>query len=255
MNGLALCAGVGGLERALSLLLEGYRTVCYVEREVTVVSAIVKQMEKGYLAPAPIWDDVTTFDGRMWREKVDIVTAGYPCQPFSKIGNQGGEQDSRYIWPDIYRIINETGPKVVVIENVANHLRNGFDRTVRDLVKSGYRVASGLFEAIEAGAPFKRRRLFAVAFGKGVERLVAGETISFAGPWRWRGKEDLCRIFDAPFERGDRWPEPLVRGMDDGLACRADRLRMCGNGVNPYQAALAILALAAKLEGVEGNGS
>lgn len=79
VNGLALCAGIGGLELGLQIALPGYSTVCWVEREIAVASRLAARMEEGHLSPAPIHSDVRTFSGEPWRGLVDIVTAGYPC--------------------------------------------------------------------------------------------------------------------------------------------------------------------------------
>ena len=116
MNGLALCAGVGGLELGLTLAIPGYRTVGYVEREAFSASTLVGRMEEEALGPAPVWDDLSTFDGRPWRGKVDIVTAGFPCQPFSAAGKGLGTEDERWLWPDIERVIREVQPRWVFLE-------------------------------------------------------------------------------------------------------------------------------------------
>ena len=91
--GLALSAGIGGLELGIRLALgaERYRTVCYVEWESYAASTLVARMAAQEMDDAPIWDDVKTFDGRPWRGVVDLLTAGYPCQPFS---NAGLKQDA-----------------------------------------------------------------------------------------------------------------------------------------------------------------
>src|SRR5262249_54028738 len=123
---LSLCAGYGGIDLGLELALPGARTVCYVEREATAAGLLVSRFEDGPLDPAPIWSDVKTFDGRPWRGAVDIVVAGYPCQPFSCAGKQLGTKDPRHLWPDVARIIRQVQPEQVFLENVDAHLRLGF---------------------------------------------------------------------------------------------------------------------------------
>ncbi len=118
VNGLALCAGVGGLELGLALANPGYRSVGYVERESYATAILVARMGEQALDPAPVWDDLTTFDGRPWRGKVDLISAGFPCQPFSAAGKQKGTDDERWLWPDIARIIREVQPGYVFLENV-----------------------------------------------------------------------------------------------------------------------------------------
>ena len=67
MNGLALCAGVGGLELGLQLACPDYATVCYVERELYSAAVLAQRMAEGHLEDAPVWDDLETFDGTAWR--------------------------------------------------------------------------------------------------------------------------------------------------------------------------------------------
>src|SRR3990172_13273064 len=85
VNELALFAGAGGGLLASKWLL-GWRTVCYVEWETYAVEVLKARIRDGWLDDAPIWDDAFTLDGRPWRGCVDIVTAGFPCQPFSIAG-------------------------------------------------------------------------------------------------------------------------------------------------------------------------
>lgn len=79
-NGLSLCAGAGGLDMGLMLAEPEFHTRCFVEWELYPRSTIIAAQNAGYFAPAPIWDDVTTFDGRPFRGAIDTILAGYPCQ-------------------------------------------------------------------------------------------------------------------------------------------------------------------------------
>jgi len=163
LNGLALCSGIGGLELGLHIALDGYRTVCHVEREAFCASDLVEGMEDPDMGQAPVWDDVADFDGRRWRGVVDIITAGYPCQPFSVAGCRRGVEDPRHIWPDIANIIRAVEPSLVFLENVPGHLKLGFDVVAGELSEMGYRVAATLLTAQEIGASHKRERMFVLA--------------------------------------------------------------------------------------------
>ncbi len=167
MNGLALCAGVGGLELGLHIALEEYRTVGYVEREAFAAATLMAGMEDPEMGRAPVWDDLATFDGRPWRGVVDIVSAGYPCQPFSVAGRRRGAADPRHLWPHIARIIGETGPPLVFLENVPSHLNLGFYEVARDLFRLDYAVEAIPRRASDLGATHKRERLFVLAHRKG----------------------------------------------------------------------------------------
>ena len=169
-NILALCSGVGTLELGLKLAVPDARTVCYVEREIYAVAVLAKRMQEGDLDDAPVWTDITTFDGTAWRGCVDILAAGYPCQPFSAAGKKKGMEDERWVWKDIARIVDEVKPTTCFFENVPGHLRLGFEQVVYDLSDMGFRVKAGLFTAQEIGAPQRRERLFIVAHSRERDR-------------------------------------------------------------------------------------
>ncbi len=164
MNGLALCAGVGGLELGLRLAFgPTYRTVCYVEREVYCAEILARRMEEGYLDLAPIWDDLATFDGRPWRGAVDIISAGLPCQPYSLAGSRHGHDDERAVWPAWVRIVRECEPAHVFLENVPPFLKH-FEPVYDELLGMGFELPPpALYTAAECGAPHIRRRLFITA--------------------------------------------------------------------------------------------
>ena len=182
LRGLALCAGVGGLELGLHLAEPGYRTVCYVERDAFAAATLVARMADQALCDAPLWDNVASFDGRPWRGTVDLISAGYPCQPFSFAGKRRGEEDARHLWPHIARIINEVRPRFVFCENVEGHLTLGFPDVGRQLQGMGFRVKAGLFSAYETGASHWRRRLFILADADGLRDRESGGP-SFEGSW------------------------------------------------------------------------
>ena len=163
MNGLALCSGIGGLDLGLHIAIDGYRTICHVEREAYCAAALVARMEDEALDSAPVWDDITTFDGHPWRGIVDIISAGYPCQPFSVAGRRAGVEDPRHLWPHVARIIGECEPRFVFLENVPGHLNLGFDEVAEDLDGMDYEVAATLLTASELGATHRRERLFVLA--------------------------------------------------------------------------------------------
>ncbi|WP_354553904.1 DNA cytosine methyltransferase [Rhizobium aquaticum] len=181
LNGLALCAGVGGLEVGLHIAEPGYRTVCYVEREVFPAATLVARMADAALDNAPVWDDVTTFDGVPWRRKVHLVTGGYPCQPFSFSGLRKGEDDPRHLWPSIRRIVSEVEPEWCFFENVEGHLSLGASTVIGDLRSMGFRVKAGLFSALECGASQIRRRVFIMAHADKVAILQPDRTGAFVG--------------------------------------------------------------------------
>lgn len=163
LNGLALCGGVGGLERGIESVFVDFRTVCYVEGEAYAAACLISQMEKGWIYEAPVWSNVRTFDGKPWRRKVDIISGGFPCQPFSKAGKQKGKDDERHLWPDISRIIGEVQPSIVILENVPNVIDYAGTDIFGDLAKMGYNSAWGIVRASDANAPHQRARFFSIS--------------------------------------------------------------------------------------------
>ncbi|WP_394227063.1 DNA cytosine methyltransferase [Paracoccus marcusii] len=225
--GLSLCSGAGGLDLGLAIAIPGYRAVGHVERETYPAATLVARMEDASLDQAVVWDDVGTFDGRPWRGAVDIVTAGYPCQPFSVAGKRRGADDPRHLWPHVARIIGEVEPPFVFLENVAHHLRLGFPEVASGLVGMGYRLAAGLFTAAEVGAPHKRERLFILAIREGDE--LADPTRLLWHPLEWREPDGTAApVADTEGEREREpadethalsrswapWDEPRDHGRD-----------------------------------------
>ncbi len=239
INILSICAGVGGLELGLHLALGGRaRTVGYVEREAYAASTLVARMEDSCLDQAPVWDDLCTFDGTAWRGCVDIVSAGFPCQPFSSAGKRLMERDPRYLWPQVCRVIAEAEPGLVFIENVAAAIPHPAHEWRCDLERMGFKVADDLFSAEEVGADFEGIRWFA---------LGAASRIRWQGwlPTSPSPHGEPQRPSSAPVRA---WPsESEPAGVADGVAHWMDRLRACGNGVVPLQAAYAFCTLAAAI--------
>jgi len=96
-------------------------------------------------------------------EPVDIITAGYPCQPFSNAGLRKGVLDERHLWPYIKQAISTIRPSIVILENVRGHFKLGFREVLTDLTCIGYDVRWSIVRASDVGAPHRRERLFAVA--------------------------------------------------------------------------------------------
>lgn len=159
---MTLFAGAGG--GLLGSRLLGWRTICYVEHDKYRVNVLKARIRDGYLNDAPIWDDVQTFDGHPWVGLVDIVTAGFPCQPFSAAGKRLGEQDERNRWPDTIRIIRIVRPEFVLLENSPRLTSNSYFNTILgDLASSGYSARWDCIPASAIGAYHERDRLWIVA--------------------------------------------------------------------------------------------
>ena len=160
---LSLCAGYGGLDLGLKRACPALRTIAYAEIEAFACELLLARMEAGQLDQAPIWTDVRTFPWDGFCDQVDILSAGYPCQPFSQAGLQLGSTDPRHLWPAIIQGIQIARPGLVFLENVHGHLALGLDAVLRDLQHAGYRSTFGLHSAAEIGACHERKRLFILA--------------------------------------------------------------------------------------------
>ena len=163
---IGLCAGYGGIEFGLRRAISTLRSVALCEIEAFAVANLVAKMEAGLLEPAPIWTDLKTFPWESFRNRVDILTGGYPCQPFSSAGKRAGEDDPRHLWPFIASGIRLLQPRLCFFENVEGHISLGLPDVIEDLVGLGYRTTWGIFSASEVGAPHQRKRVFILAYNQ-----------------------------------------------------------------------------------------
>ncbi len=184
---LALFAGAGG--GILGGLLLGWRTVCAVEINDKRRRMLLARQRDGILPRFPIWDDVTTFDGRFWKDKVDVVSGGFPCQDISIAGSGGGIRGSRSgLWTEMARIIGEVQPAYVLVENSPMLLNRGIDVVLGDLACLGYDARWGVISAADSiwslGYPavdHERKRIWIVGEASDTKKQGAGE--NHRGVW------------------------------------------------------------------------
>ncbi len=151
----SLCSGYGGLDMAVEAYYNAETVwMCDIDKYASIV---IK--ERWGL---PNLGDLKSVD---WAaiEPIDILTAGYPCQPFSTAGQRKGLEDERHIWPYIKEIIGTLQPKQVILENVRGHLTLGFKEVLKDLTQIGYDAKWAIVRASDVGAPHRRERLFVIA--------------------------------------------------------------------------------------------
>jgi DNA (cytosine-5)-methyltransferase 1 len=157
---ISFCSGYGGIERGLDLAGVEHRVLAYVEIEAFAIANLVAKMESGQLVPAPIFTDLKTFPAHLFRDCVDIITGGYPCQPFSAAGKRLGTEDPRHLWPFIRQHIQTIRPVRCMFENVEGHISLGLREVIGDLENAGYQATWGIFSAAEVGAPHQRKRVY-----------------------------------------------------------------------------------------------
>ena len=192
MNELALFAGAGG--GILGGKLLGWRTVCAVELDAYCRRVLLARQRDGCLEPFPVWDDVTTFDGRPWAGLVDIVTGGFPCQDISSAGKRAGIDGERSgLWSEFARIIGEVRPRYVFVENSPMLTSRGLGRVLGDLAALGFDAEWGVLGAHHAGAPHKRDRIWVVArHPDRDDEPQVGSIRGEQGPDAGRVRGDVC---------------------------------------------------------------
>ena len=170
------CAGYGGIHLGLKRAIPNLRVIAYGEIEAFAVANLVAKMEAGLMDCAPVWSDLKTFPCEAFRDRVDLLVAGYPCQPFSAAGKRLGTEDPRHLWPHIARSIRIIRPRMCFFENVEGHISLGLREVIGELESMGYKVSWGIFSAREVGAPHQRKRVFILAYDKslGIQGCGAG---------------------------------------------------------------------------------
>ena len=200
----------------------------------------------------PIAEDVKELasDPRRLVPDCDILTAGYPCQPFSQAGVRRGEEDDRHIWPEIFTIVQAKWPTWCVFENVSGHISLGLDQVLSDLESKGYAVQPFVVPACAVDAPHRRDRVWIIAAHTDSDSKSNGTVNAESGFWELGasnvGHADSQRLqgqrqqpSGVGAEQRDpcdlRWwlPEPAVGRVANGIPRRVDRLKGLGNAIVP----------------------
>ncbi len=175
MRELSLFSGAGG--GLLGTKLLGWSAVGYVEFNDYCQRVLTQRIKDGYLEKAPIFSDIRAFISEGYAESykgmVDVITAGFPCQPFSVAGKGLGVDDPRNMWPATRDCLDIIRPRNALLENVPGLLTHGYIRRIfGDLAEMGYDCRWGIIGADDAGAPHRRKRLWIVAnsSSKGLQR-------------------------------------------------------------------------------------
>jgi DNA (cytosine-5)-methyltransferase 1 len=200
---VSLCAGYGGIDLGLGRAIPNLRTIAFSEIEAFACANLVAKMEEGLLDAAPIWTNLKTFPWSEFRDRVDILSGGYPCQPFSAAGKRLGRDDPRHLWPWIADGIIPMRPRVCFFENVEGHISLGLREVISELEGLGYATTWGIFSAREVGAPHQRKRIFILAYCKqqGLEGLA--RYVTNRGQSGWNNSQA-----DGSAPQGGLWRRP-----------------------------------------------
>jgi len=212
---LSLFSGIGGLDLAAEMA--GIKTVGQCEW----ADYPTKVLERHW-PDVPRWRDIRTLTKESFYEKtglrtVDIVSGGFPCQPFSLAGPRRGEEDDRYLWPEMLRVIHELRPAWVLGENVPGIVNLALDTVLSDLENEGYAGQAFIIPACGVDAPHRRDRVAILAYSvnrsgslRRNRQLQDTEENGREGPDHGRGTEATLS--------GQRWEnESRPSGMADGL--------------------------------------
>ena len=163
MKTLDLCAGIGGI--TLAGEWAGMTPVAFCEIEPYAQKVLQKHWPH-----VPIISDIHDVTKEALEQHgvgaIDLVSAGYPCQPFSTAGKRRGKEDDRYIWPEVRRVIQEIRPRWFVGENVPGHITMGLDDVLSDLEAEGYEVQTFVIPACAVNASHQRYRVFIVGYAE-----------------------------------------------------------------------------------------
>ena len=153
---LDLFSGIGGF--SLGLERAGFETIAFCE-----IDPYARKVLHKHWPDTPIHKDVRKLNGNWYRNSIDVVCGGYPCQPFSAAGKRNGHEDDRHLWPEMLRIITQARPSWVIAENVNGHITLGLDQVLTDLEIEGYSARPVIIPACGVNAPHRRERIWIIA--------------------------------------------------------------------------------------------
>jgi DNA (cytosine-5)-methyltransferase 1 len=224
---LDLFSGIGGFALACRMV-GGIETVGFCERDNYCQRVLAK-----HWPDVPICNDIHKLKGNEYGP-IDLITGGYPCQPFSVAGEQRGQEDDRHLWPEMRRIIAAARPDWVLAENVAGHIGMGLDAVLIDLDSIGYSAAATVIPACAVGAIHRRDRVWIVANNRGIGISGNIETeVSRSKGISWRENGGVA----SPIRELPAIPASGLCRASDGIPARVDRLRGLGNAIVPQVAA------------------
>lgn len=228
---LDLFSGIGGFSLGLERT-GGFETVAFCE-----IDPFCQKVLKKHWPDVPIYNDVRNleYDG-----PVDVITGGYPCQPFSMAGKRKGQDDDRHLWPAMFSLIKKHRPAWVIGENVIGHVTMGLDDVLDDLEGNGYAARTFIIPACSIGAPHRRDRTWVIA-NAGCELgsfTIQPPKYDYEEYNREKKKWRKNRLFP---EMASICPKVLSKWMDksksnrmdDGVSDWSHRLKACGNAVVP----------------------
>jgi len=230
LNHGSLFSGIGGFDLASELM--GWDNKFHCEWE-----DFPRKILKHYWPEAVSYGNIKETDFTIWRDRIDILTGGFPCQPYSSAGKRLGKEDDRHLWPEMLRAIREIRPRWVIGENVRGLVNwsDGlvFEEVHSELEAEGYEVQSFLLPACGVGAPHRRDRIWFVAYSKhdGHFATEGGRSDGADSPRRKEGQdcteqfEGVCesRELGGVWDASDSGGKGLQRNKLNGSLARKKR--------------------------------
>ncbi len=253
--GIDLCSGIGGITLGLS---EYVNPVAYCEIDDYASKVLKARIADGFLPDAPIHEDVKKFPYKSYKNKVDIIYAGFPCQDISVAGKRDGLEGKRSsLFFKIITLAKKIESTFVFLENVPGIRTKGLEEVTRTITSAGYDLRWLVLPASALGAPHVRERWFLLAYSSSFsERRVFkserrkkansgcnGSAKPMANPVGIRQQKTKQGGLPEkkPMLEGKSWwaVEPDVCRVVNGLPNRVDRLKALGNSVVPVQVKVA----------------
>jgi len=236
----SLFSGIGGFELAARWC--GFTNVFSCE-----IEPFNRLVLHHHFPESELHDDIKEMDATHYYGRVDIISGGFPCQPYSVAGKRLGKEDERHLWPEMLRIIREVAPTYVVGENVRGLVNWSegmvFEEVCADLEAEGYDVQPFVLPAAGVGAPHRRDRVWFVAYSSNTG-LQGSKENRDAGSGRKERKEQPAGCVCASWQKFPT--QPPVCGGDDGLPAeldgitfpkwRASSIKAYGNAIVPQVA-------------------
>ena len=226
MNELSLFTGAGG--GLLGSILLGWQTIGAVEIEEYPCKVIEQRQKDGILSKFPIWQmDIREFNNHiaaLYKGKVDVITAGWPCPPWSIAGAQKGESDERNLWPELHKTISIIRPENLLLENVPGILQSSYWGTIlSNLAESGYSGRYATLPAYIAGAPQIGKRVWFVLSTnrKGLEGIHD------------KGNGIYLQSIKIDISQNIRKATPRVYRPGNGISYRVERTKAYGQAQVP----------------------
>lgn len=220
----SMFAGIGGMD--LGLERAGWTCRWQVEN-----NPYCRQVLQAHWPDVLLYEDTREVDWNVV-ERVDLVAAGFPCQPVSYAGNRAAQDDSRWLWPEVARAVRVLRPRFVLVENVPGLFTAGFDDVLSDLAALGFDAEWSVLSACGVGAPHPRERVFVVAYPP--DGYGEGDVPRHSHPGVPRESRGSRRPTG-----GDGWlPEPAMDRVAHGVPSRLVRapLYALGNAIVPQVA-------------------